>query len=65
MRAARITLLVTHNLANARLADRVVVVDRGRIVQTGTWTELAHHDGPFRELPTLQADRTMPARRPA
>ncbi|MFF0390715.1 hypothetical protein ACFYS8_18785 [Kitasatospora sp. NPDC004615] len=51
--------------ANARLADRVVVVDRGRIVQTGTWTELAHHEGPFRELPTLQADRTIPARRPA
>ncbi|WP_232733854.1 ABC transporter ATP-binding protein [Kitasatospora sp. CB02891] len=60
----RITLLVTHNLANARLADRVIVVDRGRIVQTGTWDELAHCDGLFRELLDLQADRTVPAQRP-
>ncbi|MFD8479343.1 ATP-binding cassette domain-containing protein [Kitasatospora sp. NPDC059673] len=63
--AGRITLLVTHNLANARLADRVLVVDQGRIVQAGTWSELAHHDGLFRELLTLQADRTIPAQRPA
>ncbi|MEV8096960.1 ABC transporter ATP-binding protein [Kitasatospora sp. NPDC085879] len=60
----RITLLVTHNIANARVADRVVVMDRGRVVQTGTWTELAEQpDGLFRELLDLQRDRTVPAPR--
>ncbi|MFD9591647.1 ATP-binding cassette domain-containing protein [Kitasatospora sp. NPDC059973] len=60
----RITLLVTHNLANARLADRVVVMEQGRIVQMGTWDQLADQPGGlFRELLDLQQDRTVPAQR--
>ncbi|MEU5383233.1 ABC transporter ATP-binding protein [Kitasatospora cineracea] len=60
----RITLLVTHNLANAKLADRVIVMDQGLIVQEGTWDELADlPDGLFRELLDLQQDRTVPAQR--
>ncbi|SOB85369.1 ATP-binding cassette domain-containing protein [Streptomyces sp. 1331.2] len=62
----RITLLVTHNIANAAVADRVIVMDKGRIVQTGTWAELAERpDGLFRELLDLQRDRTVPAQRAA
>ncbi|MFE4970961.1 ATP-binding cassette domain-containing protein [Kitasatospora sp. NPDC056651] len=60
----RITLLVTHNIANAAVADRVLVMDRGRIVQSGTWSELAARpDGLFRELLDLQRDRAVPAQR--
>ncbi|MEU9077731.1 ABC transporter ATP-binding protein [Kitasatospora sp. NPDC004745] len=60
----RITLLVTHNIANAAVADRVIVMDAGRIVQTGTWAELAARpDGLFRELLDLQRDRAVPAQR--
>ncbi|MFF1948551.1 ATP-binding cassette domain-containing protein [Kitasatospora herbaricolor] len=62
----RITLLVTHNLANARLADRIVVMDGGRIVQAGTWHDLADRpDGLFRELLDLQRDRALPGQRAA
>ncbi|MGW4895887.1 ATP-binding cassette domain-containing protein [Kitasatospora sp. NPDC004240] len=60
----RITVLVTHNLANARLADRIVVLHEGAIVQTGTWHELADRpDGLFRELLDLQQDRAIPPQR--
>ncbi|MFI5527053.1 ATP-binding cassette domain-containing protein [Kitasatospora sp. NPDC051853] len=61
----RITLLVTHNLGNAKLADRIIVMDQGLIVQTGTWDQLADQPGGlFRELLDLQQDRTVPAQRP-
>ncbi|MFD0572522.1 ATP-binding cassette domain-containing protein [Kitasatospora gansuensis] len=60
----RITLLVTHNLGNAKLADRIIVVDQGLIVQAGTWDQLADQpDGLFKELLDLQQDRTVPAQR--
>ncbi|WP_441247876.1 ATP-binding cassette domain-containing protein [Kitasatospora sp. McL0602] len=59
----RITLLVTHNIANAAVADRIVVMDQGRITQTGTWAELAAQKGLFRELLELQRDRPIPAPR--
>jgi ATP-binding cassette subfamily B protein len=64
--AGRITLLVTHNIANAGVADRVIVMDKGRVVQTGTWKELASQDdGLFRELLDLQRDRAVPGPRAA
>ncbi|MDG4533285.1 hypothetical protein [Streptomyces sp. AV19] len=32
----RATVFITHRLANTRLADRIIVLDQGRIAQTGT-----------------------------
>ncbi len=40
-------------------------MDRGRIVQTGTWDELAGTEGLFRELLDLQTDRSLPTQRTA
>ena len=42
-------VLISHRPAMARRADRVVVLDRGRVVQTGEPGELARCEGPFRE----------------
>jgi len=46
----RTTILITHSLALAQKADRVVVVDKGRVVQEGPPNELLAEHGPFRRL---------------
>ncbi|MDE0074738.1 MAG: ABC transporter ATP-binding protein [Gammaproteobacteria bacterium] len=46
----RTTILVSHRLALARRADRVVVLERGRIVEEGTATELLGRRGTFARL---------------
>lgn len=43
-------VMITHRLPLARDADRIYVLDRGQVVQSGTWNELAAADGRFREL---------------
>ncbi|MFD4023215.1 hypothetical protein ACFWRV_06750 [Streptomyces sp. NPDC058576] len=48
---------VTHNLDNARIADRIIVLDRGRIVETGTFQSLLDTAGLFAELHKLAQDR--------
>ncbi|MFD9378516.1 ATP-binding cassette domain-containing protein [Streptomyces sp. NPDC059999] len=58
MKQDRITVIVTHRLENCRLADRIVVLDGGRIVEQGSFDELAHLEGGrFHELYALSLDR--------
>ncbi|HET6765176.1 MAG TPA: NHLP bacteriocin export ABC transporter permease/ATPase subunit, partial [Longimicrobiaceae bacterium] len=47
-------VVVAHRLSTIANADRIVVVDAGRIVQTGTYDELMAQEGPFRELALRQ-----------
>lgn len=44
------TILVAHRLSTIRSADRIVMLERGRVVQEGTFDELSSVEGPFREL---------------
>ena len=53
--AARITVLVTHRLANVRFADQILVLERGRIIERGRHDELMALRGTYFELFTLQA----------
>ncbi|SHM18572.1 ABC transporter ATP-binding protein [Actinacidiphila paucisporea] len=46
----RTTLVVAHRLTTAARADRVVVIDRGTVVETGTHTALLAAQGPYRRL---------------
>ncbi|MGW0936134.1 ABC transporter ATP-binding protein [Streptomyces sp. NPDC002666] len=46
----RTTVVVAHRLTTAVRADRVVVLDAGTVVETGTHTELLAADGPYRRL---------------
>ena len=49
-RADRTVILVAHRLTTLRDADRILVFDDGRIVETGTYAELVRRGGAFAEL---------------
>ncbi len=47
-------IVVAHRLSTIRGADRIVVLDHGRIVQTGTYDELVERPGVFAQMVTRQ-----------
>ena len=48
--SGRTSIAIAHRLSTAEAADAVVVVDAGRIVETGPATVLAHAGGPYSRL---------------
>ncbi|WP_431678684.1 ABC transporter ATP-binding protein [Kitasatospora sp. KL5] len=46
----RTTLVIAHRLTTAERADRIVVLDRGRIVEDGTHADLLAHGGVYHRL---------------
>tara|TARA_R110001592_G_scaffold361214_1_gene671314 strand:- start:8050 stop:11013 length:2964 start_codon:yes stop_codon:yes gene_type:complete len=47
-------LVIAHRLSTVRAADRIIVLERGRVVQEGSFDELISSDGPFAEMARRQ-----------
>jgi ATP-binding cassette subfamily B protein len=52
----RTTLVIAHRLATVRRADRILVLEAGRIVAAGTHDQLVREDGLYARLAALQFD---------
>jgi ABC-type multidrug transport system fused ATPase/permease subunit len=47
-------LMLTHRLTNLKQADRIMVMDQGRIVEQGTYAELTAAGGRFHRMVNLE-----------
>ena len=50
----RTTIIIAHRLATVQRADRIVVMENGQIVETGTHASLVEHGGIYAHLAGLQ-----------
>lgn len=53
---AKTVLLITHRMVTAQLADRIYVLDKGRVIEQGSHHELLDLGGTYAELYNLQAE---------
>ncbi|MDP6539055.1 MAG: ABC transporter ATP-binding protein [Planctomycetota bacterium] len=55
--AGRTSFVIAHRLSTVRTADRILVIERGRVVESGTHAQLLARGGRYRELTSQQSLR--------
>jgi ATP-binding cassette subfamily B protein len=51
----RMTIVISHRLSLARIADRIIVLEHGTILEEGNHAELIEHNGRYAEMFMRQA----------
>ena len=44
------SIIISHRVSSAQLADKIIVLDQGRVIESGTWDHLMSFDSYFRRL---------------
>ena len=52
----KMAILISHRFSTVRMADRIIVIDRGRIVESGSHHELLRREGTYARLFSMQAE---------
>jgi ATP-binding cassette subfamily B protein len=52
----KMAVLISHRFSTVRMADRIIVLEEGRVVEDGSHAELLRRDGQYAELFNLQAE---------
>jgi ATP-binding cassette subfamily B protein len=60
LKAGRTTLVIAHRLATVQKADRILVLDQGRLLASGTHAELVKQGGLYARLAALQFNEGEP-----
>jgi ATP-binding cassette subfamily B protein len=65
VRQGRTTLLISHRVSTARHADRIFVMESGRILESGTHAELIAKGGYYADLEAVQSNQDQDRQRKA
>ena len=55
--AGRTALIISHRMSTIRMADKIFVLDKGRIAECGTHAQLIDADGMYADMFKLQASK--------
>jgi ABC-type multidrug transport system fused ATPase/permease subunit len=61
----RTSFVIAHRLSTIRNADKIIVIDRGTVIESGTHNELMNHNGLYRKLNEMQFEFGVVTQSPA